>query len=135
MLWLVLSMDFSSSTCMYITTTMTASPIIRSPHAHCMQAGHPPKLMSRVMSHPCLSALATVYVAPDRRLLSHEMASRLWLLLVLPVLLQTLRVRPLPSREKLLPPHSERVVLLGSSSGIGRDLALRYAARGARMSV
>ena len=54
-------------------------------------------------------------------------------LLVIPVLLRLLRARRGPTREQLVKPADERVVLLGASSGIGRDLALAYAKRGARM--
>jgi len=61
------------------------------------------------------------------------MPSRLWFLLVIPVLIRIFRSRPLPSREKLWSPDRERVVLLGASSGVGRDLAHAYAKRGAKM--
>lgn len=53
--------------------------------------------------------------------------------LALPLLLRLLRTRRGPSREQVLPPSSERVVLLGASSGIGKDLAVAYAKRGAKM--
>ncbi|KAG0173747.1 hypothetical protein DFQ30_007032 [Apophysomyces sp. BC1015] len=36
-------------------------------------------------------------------------------------------------RLRLVPPRGERVLLLGCSSGIGRDTALAYAARGAKL--
>jgi len=62
-----------------------------------------------------------------------SMSSRLWLLLFILPILRLLKARPLPSREKVLPPIQERVVLLGASSGVGRDLAHAYAKRGARM--
>ncbi|ORX39200.1 hypothetical protein BD324DRAFT_618829 [Kockovaella imperatae] len=55
------------------------------------------------------------------------------ILLSLPILLRLLKTRPLPSRETIIRPSEERVVLLGASSGIGRDLALVYAGRGARI--
>ncbi|WVR08858.1 hypothetical protein IAU60_005917 [Kwoniella sp. DSM 27419] len=60
-------------------------------------------------------------------------ASPLWLLLALPVILRLLRAKSLPSRETIIKPDQERVVLLGSSSGVGRDLAHAYAKRGARV--
>ncbi|ORY33048.1 hypothetical protein BCR39DRAFT_520919 [Naematelia encephala] len=63
------------------------------------------------------------------------MTSKLWLLLALPVLLRLLRVKPKRSREAIIPPRDERVVLLGASSGIGRDLAHAYARRGARICI
>jgi short-subunit dehydrogenase len=59
------------------------------------------------------------------------MPSRLWLLLAVPLLLRLLKRRPGPSREQLVPPKHEHVLLLGASSGIGRDLAHAYARRGA----
>lgn len=63
------------------------------------------------------------------------MSSRWLLLLALPVILRAFKTRPGPSREKLIPPNEERVVLLGASSGVGKDLALAYAKRGAKMWV
>lgn len=57
----------------------------------------------------------------------------LYLLLALPVLARLLRARKGPSREQIIKPDEERVVLLGASSGVGKDLALAYAKRGARM--
>lgn len=59
----------------------------------------------------------------------------LWLSLLLPVLLRLLKSRSLPSRETLIKPEDERVLLLGASSGVGRDLAHAYAKRNARMYV
>ena len=61
------------------------------------------------------------------------MVSQLWLLLASVVLLRLFKARPLASRDKKLPPSEERVVLLGASSGVGRDLAHAYAKRGARL--
>ncbi|ODN80963.1 hypothetical protein L202_03075 [Cryptococcus amylolentus CBS 6039] len=52
--------------------------------------------------------------------------------LVVPPLL-LLRSRPLPSRETVIPPNQERVLLLGASSGVGKDLALAYARKGAKL--
>lgn len=62
-------------------------------------------------------------------------ASRLWLLLAVVPLLAVLRTRRGPARTTIIKPDTERVVLLGASSGVGRDLAHAYAKRGARMSV
>ena len=39
------------------------------------------------------------------------------------------------SRTKRLPPPTEHVLILGASSGVGRELALQYAARGARLCI
>lgn len=40
-----------------------------------------------------------------------------------------------PNRQKVIPPSQERVLILGASSGIGREIAHIYAARGARVCV
>jgi len=61
------------------------------------------------------------------------MPSKLIYLLAIPILLRLLKARPLPSREKTIKPDEERVLLLGASSGVGKDLALTYAKRGARL--
>jgi hypothetical protein len=63
------------------------------------------------------------------------MATNLWLLLAIPVILRLLKSKRLPSRETVIKPTEERVLLLGASSGVGRDLAHAYANRGARMYV
>jgi NADPH:quinone reductase-like Zn-dependent oxidoreductase len=63
------------------------------------------------------------------------MATKLWLLLAIPVILRLLKSKRLPSRETIIKPTEERVLLLGASSGVGRDLAHAYAKRGARMYV
>jgi NADPH:quinone reductase-like Zn-dependent oxidoreductase len=39
------------------------------------------------------------------------------------------------SRPKLVPPGTERVLVLGASSGIGRTISHRYAERGAKVCV
>lgn len=57
----------------------------------------------------------------------------LYVLLALPILARLLRTRKGPTREQLVNPAEERVVLLGASSGVGKDLALAYAKRGAKM--
>jgi len=63
------------------------------------------------------------------------MGTKLWLLLAIPVILRLLKSKSLPSRETIINPAEERVLLLGASSGVGRDLAHAYAKRGARMYV
>ncbi|KAI9636856.1 uncharacterized protein MKK02DRAFT_33954 [Dioszegia hungarica] len=63
------------------------------------------------------------------------MSSRWLLLFALPVLLRLLKTRRGPSREKIILPREERVVLLGASSGVGKDLALAYAKRGAKICI
>ncbi|PPR00444.1 hypothetical protein CVT24_004505 [Panaeolus cyanescens] len=40
-----------------------------------------------------------------------------------------------PSRQAKIPAHKERVVILGATSGIGREIALQYASRGARVCI
>lgn len=60
-------------------------------------------------------------------------ALALYVLLALPILALILRARHGPSREQIIKPADERVVLLGASSGVGKDLALAYARRGANM--
>lgn len=57
----------------------------------------------------------------------------LWLLPLTIPILYLLKSRTLPSRETVIPPDEERVLLLGASSGIGKDLALAYARRGAKI--
>jgi hypothetical protein len=54
------------------------------------------------------------------------------LLIPLPIILSLLKTSA-PSRETVVKPNDERVVLLGASSGVGRDLAHAYAKRGAFM--
>ena len=63
------------------------------------------------------------------------MTTKLWILLAIPVLLRLLKIKTLPSRETIVSPAEERVLLLGASSGVGRDLAHEYAKRGARVYV
>jgi len=46
-----------------------------------------------------------------------------------------LRRRVLLRRQRVVQPSQERVLILGASSGVGRAIALRYAARGARVCV
>ncbi|WWC72898.1 uncharacterized protein I206_106862 [Kwoniella pini CBS 10737] len=68
-------------------------------------------------------------------MLNSPLTSPLWALLAFPILLRLLRSKPLPSRETIISPSEERVVLLGASSGVGRDLALAYAKRGAKVCI
>ncbi|WWC63790.1 uncharacterized protein I303_106395 [Kwoniella dejecticola CBS 10117] len=64
-----------------------------------------------------------------------SLSSPLWALLALPLLLRILKSKASPSRERIIPPSEERVVLLGASSGVGKDLALAYASRGAKVCI
>lgn len=57
----------------------------------------------------------------------------LWILPLTIPILYLLKSNPLPSRETVIPPDEERVLLLGASSGVGKDLALAYARRGAKI--
>ncbi|WRT69298.1 uncharacterized protein IL334_006282 [Kwoniella shivajii] len=60
--------------------------------------------------------------------------SPLWvLLLALPILIRLLKAKPLASRETVVLPSEERVVLLGASSGVGRTLAHAYSERKAKI--
>ncbi|GMK55520.1 hypothetical protein CspeluHIS016_0205760 [Cutaneotrichosporon spelunceum] len=59
----------------------------------------------------------------------------IYCLLALPILALLLRARHGPSREKVIKPTEERVLLLGASSGVGKDLALAYAKRGAKIAL
>ncbi|WVF65316.1 hypothetical protein IAT40_000042 [Kwoniella sp. CBS 6097] len=61
------------------------------------------------------------------------MSAIVWPAILAPIYLLLLRSKAPPSREKIIPPNEERVVLLGSSSGVGRDLAHAYAKRGAKL--
>lgn len=68
---------------------------------------------------------------PNAHIMPYRQA--LLALLALPIAAVLLRAPPKPSRETVVAPTDERVVLLGASSGVGKDLALAYAKRGARM--
>ncbi|WWC90981.1 uncharacterized protein L201_005920 [Kwoniella dendrophila CBS 6074] len=61
--------------------------------------------------------------------------STLLALLAIPLILRLLKAKPLPLRETVILPSEERVVLLGASSGVGRDLAHAYAKRGAKVCI
>ena len=54
-----------------------------------------------------------------------------FLLASIPLLALLLLSRRRPQRQKIIPPSEERVLVLGASSGVGREIALRYAERGA----
>jgi NADPH:quinone reductase-like Zn-dependent oxidoreductase len=54
---------------------------------------------------------------------------------ILAIALGTLWILKKPSRPSLIPPDTERVLILGASSGVGRSLANLYAQRGARVCV
>ena len=55
-------------------------------------------------------------------------------LLAIPFAFFVMRFRKLP-RTRHVPPHTEHVLILGGSSGVGRTLAVRYAQRGAHVCV
>ena len=55
-------------------------------------------------------------------------------LLAIPFAFFVLRFRKLP-RTRHVPPHTEHVLILGGSSGVGRALAVQYAHRGAHVCV
>jgi len=57
------------------------------------------------------------------------------LALSIPVFLFSRRLLRGPGRTQKIPRDQERVLVLGASSGIGRAIALEYAARGARVCV
>jgi hypothetical protein len=88
-------------------------------------------------AHPAMGLIALLLQTAVRLFFATaacaKMPSGLWLVVALPVLLRLLRSPRGPSREEVLPPTEERVVLLGASSGVGRDLAHAYARRGGRM--
>lgn len=65
--------------------------------------------------------------------MSFAWSSTLYAALPLVLLAYLSKTRPGQSRESIILPNEERVVLLGASSGVGKDLALAYAKRGARM--
>lgn len=73
-----------------------------------------------------IDTVSCIYIAemPD---------NKLYLLLLLPLLLRLTKSKRLPKRETIIPSKTERVLLLGASSGVGRELALEYAKRGARV--
>lgn len=56
-------------------------------------------------------------------------------LAALPLLLSLRHLLLHPARPSVIPHTSERVLILGATSGIGREIALQYAARGAKVCV
>jgi hypothetical protein len=62
-----------------------------------------------------------------------SLSPTLYALFAIPIIARLLRARAGPTREQLVKPAEERIVLLGASSGVGKDLALAYSKRGARM--
>jgi len=56
-------------------------------------------------------------------------------LAVLPILLVLYNVSRKPKRPTKVSKSSERVLILGASSGVGKAIARKYAARGARVCV
>ncbi|KII86262.1 hypothetical protein PLICRDRAFT_177834 [Plicaturopsis crispa FD-325 SS-3] len=64
-----------------------------------------------------------------------QLHPRSLILLTLSVLLALRRFLASPVRPTKLPPTSERVLVLGASSGIGRAIAHEYASRGARVCI
>jgi hypothetical protein len=91
---------------------------------NCLQRdfGSSPLAMSMINSKSALLLLASIIVL--RRQVRRS-----------PFLARLLFAPPVPSRETVILPEDERVVLLGASSGVGRDLAIAYAKRGAKMYV
>jgi NAD(P)-dependent dehydrogenase (short-subunit alcohol dehydrogenase family) len=62
-----------------------------------------------------------------------SLSPTLYALFAIPIIARLLRARAGPTREQLVKPAEERIVLLGASSGVGKDLALAYSKRGARI--
>lgn len=54
---------------------------------------------------------------------------------VLPILFGITRLLRKPKRPFQVPKHTERVLILGATSGIGREIAHQYAERGARICI
>ncbi|PWN38413.1 NAD(P)-binding protein [Meira miltonrushii] len=77
--------------------------------------------------------LSLLNVSPASRLWIERSASLFAILLPIPVIFAFMKwKRP---RQTILPPYRERVLILGASSGVGRELALAYANRGCRQLV
>jgi len=77
--------------------------------------------------------LSLLNISPITRLWIQRSASLFAILLPLPIIFAFMKwQRP---RQAILPPYRERVLILGASSGVGRELALSYARRGCRQLV
>lgn len=77
--------------------------------------------------------LSLLNVSPITRLWIQRSASLIAILLPIPIIFAFIKwQRP---RQAILPPYRERVLILGASSGVGRELALAYARRGCRQLV
>lgn len=77
--------------------------------------------------------LSLLNVSPVTRFWIQRSASLFAILLPIPIIFAFIKwKRP---RQAILPPYRERVLILGASSGVGRELALAYARRGCRQLV
>lgn len=81
----------------------------------------------------CTSTRHNLMLAILTSVSSHPYATTAVSLLTLYYLIQ--RLSSSPSRTLIIPANEERVLILGATSGIGREIALRYARRRARVCV
>ncbi|KAF4623421.1 hypothetical protein D9613_001376 [Agrocybe pediades] len=79
--------------------------------------------------------MAVVNVPPMLSKLLSSSPKAAAVLAILPVLLVFYKTTSKPKRVKKVPQSGERVLILGASSGVGRAIARKYAARGARVCV